>query len=300
MNRPISENPNPHPNGPVRFVAFGDGGSGLPAQQRIADQLIERHHQSPYDLILLLGDNIYPNGDALKYGEARFTKLYQPLLDRGVCFRPVLGNHDIAGPLGVGYPSFWMSNRRENMRFFQMSDTYYTFEFGPFEFLMLDTNRFRQPHRQWLQDKLHRNDQASDPKIQIACGHHPVFSSGFHGNTARLKRRLKPLLEKHGVPLYLSAHEHDYERFEPIQDVTYLISGGGGADLRSFRKIRPGSLIRESRHHFLAFEWENGVLRCQALDDTGIVFDHFERKLPIPTPNRLPQQAPANAVPAVY
>lgn len=264
------------PTQPLRFVAFGDGGSGLPAQRRIAEQLIRYHDQFPFHLVLLLGDNIYPNGDALKYGESRFTTLYKPLLDQHVVFKPVLGNHDISGPLGVGYPTFWRSNRRENMRFFNMPNTYYEFMYGPFQFFMLDTNRFRQPHRQWLQETL----AVSGPEIKIVCGHHPVLSSGFHGSTPKLKRHLKPMLEKNGVPLYLSAHEHDYERFEPINDVTYIVSGGGGADLRGFGRACPQSLVRKSRHHFLLFEYDGQILQAQAIDDRGVIFDRFELTVP--------------------
>lgn len=264
---------------PLRFVVFGDGGSGLPAQKRIAEQLVRYHQQNPFHLVLLLGDNIYPNGDALKYGESRFTELYQPLLDQQVIFKPVLGNHDISGPLGVGYPTFWMSNRRENMRFFNMPAPYYDFRFGPFHFLMLDTNRFRQTQRKWLYETL---SQSSASAIKIVCGHHPVFSSGFHGSTPRLKRRLKPMLEKYGASLYLSAHEHNYERFEPIHGVTYIVSGGGGADLRSFGKKREASsLIRESRHHFMAFEYSAHCLRAQVVDDAGNLLDQFSMSVPV-------------------
>lgn len=271
---------------PLRFVAFGDGGSGLPAQKRIAEQLARYHDQYPVHLVLLLGDNIYPNGDAIKYGESRFTTLYKPLLDQHVVFKPVLGNHDISGPLGVGYPTFWMSNRRENMRFFNMTATYYDFIYGPFHFFMLDTNRFRQTQRHWLQEAL---AQSPPSTIKIVCGHHPVFSSGFHGSTPRLKRRLKPLLEKYGSPLYLSAHEHDYERFEPIHDVTYIVSGGGGADLRSFgKKACPHSLIRESRHHFMAFEYAEQCLRVQVIDDRGEIFDRFSIEVSVKIPDLKP------------
>ncbi|WP_373531170.1 metallophosphoesterase [Vampirovibrio sp.] len=267
------------PATPLRFVVFGDGGSGLPAQKRIAEQLARYHQQHPFHLVLLLGDNIYPNGDALKYGESRFTALYQPLLEQQVIFKPVLGNHDISGPLGVGYPAFWMSNRRENMRFFNMPDTYYDFIFGPFHFFMLDTNRFRQTQRKWLNTAFAKSD---DSAIKIVCGHHPVMSSGFHGSTPRLKRHLKPMLEKHGAAFYLSAHEHDYERFEPVNEVTYIVSGGGGADLREFRKkAEPASLIRASRHHFMAFEYFENCLSAQVIDDTGNVLDQFSINLPL-------------------
>lgn len=218
---------------------------------------------------MLLGDNIYPNGDAMKYGEKKFTALYKPLLNQGVPFMCLLGNHDICGPLGVGYPTFWLSNQKENMRFFKMPAPYYDFTCGPAHVFMLNTNRLRSQERVWLSERLTH----SNAPWKIVAGHHPVLSSGFHGSTRRLKHKLKPILEKHHVPLYLSAHEHDYERFAEINGVSYIISGGGGADLRGFRAPLPQSLVRESQHHFLACELLADQLKITAINDRGIAID---------------------------
>jgi hypothetical protein len=258
------------------FVALGDSGSGLPAQHRIAEQLMSRYKQHPFNLVLLLGDNIYPNGDTIKYGEKRFTTLYKPLIEQGVQFLPVLGNHDISGPLGVGYPTFWMSNQREHMRFFKMPAAFYDFTFGPIHFFMLNTNRFKSTQRLWLNEQL----KASSHQYKIVCGHHPVFSSGFHGCNARLRRKLKPMMEKHGVSLYLSAHEHDFERLEAMGGVTYIVSGGGGANLRGFRKPLPQSLVRRSEHHFLACTLKSDHLQIEAINDQGEQIDCLELLLP--------------------
>jgi len=264
-----------------RFIALGDGGSGLPAQRKIAEQMLRCHDQSAYNLVLLLGDNIYPNGDTIKYGENRFTTLYKPLLERNVRFMPVLGNHDISGPLGVGYPTLWMSNQRENMRFFRMPASHYDFTMGPFHFFMLNTNRFDRLQADWLGQALADSTGA----WKIVCGHHPVFSSGFHGSKISLRRKLKPILERRGANLYLSAHEHDYERFASINDVTYIVSGGGGAELRVFRKPLAGSLVRHSQHHFLVCELrehdsDKPHLEVTAINDSGEHIDRFMLRPP--------------------
>jgi hypothetical protein len=34
------------------------------------------------------------------------------------------------------------------------------------------------------------------------------------------------------VQLYINGHEHNYERSRPIDGITYLVVGGGGASLR--------------------------------------------------------------------
>lgn len=248
---------------------MGDAGSGLAAQKRVAEQLIRWNEQHPLQFIMLLGDNIYPNGDALKYGEKKFTAFYKPLLNQGTEFMSLLGNHDISGPLGVGFPTLWMSNQKENMRFFKMPAPYYDFTCGNAHFFMLNTNRLKSSQRLWLSERLTQ----SSALWKFVAGHHPVFSSGFHGSTRRLMRKLKPILEKHHVPLYLSAHEHNYERFSPINGTAYLISGGGGADLRNFRSALAHSLIRKSEHHFLACELQAEQLRITVINDYGEIID---------------------------
>ena len=45
----------------------------------------------------------------------------------------------------------------------------------------------------------------------IVAGHHPIFSSGSHGNTKCLIQRLKPLLEKNSVTAYFSGHDHNLQ-----------------------------------------------------------------------------------------
>ncbi len=40
------------------------------------------------------------------------------------------------------------------------------------------------------------------------CGHYPVFSVGSHGDTDELQDILLPLMEKYGVDVYFSGHDH--------------------------------------------------------------------------------------------
>jgi hypothetical protein len=39
-------------------------------------------------------------------------------------------------------------------------------------------------------------------------------------------------MQRHGVQLYINGHDHNYERSKPIDGITYLVVGGGGASLR--------------------------------------------------------------------
>ncbi len=81
----------------IRFAVIGDSGTGGQHQYRIAEQMAAWHQRLPYDLVLMLGDNIYGaywGGGNKKYFEAKFDRPYAELLARGVLFRAALGNHD--------------------------------------------------------------------------------------------------------------------------------------------------------------------------------------------------------------
>ncbi len=81
----------------VRFAVIGDSGTGGQHQYRIAEQMAAWHERLPYDLVLMLGDNIYGaywGGGNKKYFEAKFDRPYAELLARGVISRAALGNHD--------------------------------------------------------------------------------------------------------------------------------------------------------------------------------------------------------------
>jgi acid phosphatase len=247
---------------PFRFIAMGDTGSGLKGQKQVASQLALQYAKLSFQVVLMLGDNIYPDGDTQKYGYTRFIQPYQPLLEKGIRFFPALGNHDIVGGL-----------TRQSLAFFKMPGPYYDFVEGPVHLFALDTNQFDAKQREWLS---HRLKTASEP-WKIVYGHHPVYSSGMHGNTQTLIRELKPLLEMYHVDLYLAGHDHDYERFTPRNGVTYVVSGGGGASLRAFKKPQPGSQVRVSVHHFLRFEASKERLQLDALNASGDVIDTWQQ-----------------------
>jgi hypothetical protein len=246
------------PKGPVRFVAFGDSGTGSEAQYRVAAQMKAEYDRHPFYFALMLGDNIYPNGNVRKYGNERFLLPYKPLLDSGVQFKPALGNHDTSGRF-----------TRENITFFHMPSPYYDYVVGDMHFYALNTDNFDQTQQLWLKQRL----SISKEPWKIVYGHHPVYSSGYHGSSTVLQRDLKPLLEIYGVNLYMSGHDHNYERFAPKNGVTYVVSGGGGAAVRPFQRIEQGSQVRVSTHHFILFERSGKTLRFRAINDQGQVID---------------------------
>lgn len=242
----------------ISFAAIGDMGSGLPGQIKLANQMIKAYQEKPYTHVLMLGDNIYPDGDVKKYGKSRFSDPYKPLLDAGVQFKATLGNHDVL-----------TTHTKENMAFFKMPAKYYDFINGPVHFFVLNTNSYTAVQQKWLEERL----QTATEPYKIVYGHHPVFSSGMHGSSKDLQRTLKPLLEKYKVQAYLCGHDHDYERFAPVNGVLYIVSGGGGASLRPFSKVEKGSLVRQSTFEFLRFDLNQDKLGFKVVNAEGKTID---------------------------
>lgn len=245
---------------PLRFIAFGDFGQGTPFQKKLGEVMASTYQQHPFSLALLLGDNIYPNGDIQRLAKTHFENPYATLIDRKVRFIAAIGDHDDH-----------QGHIKDEKAYFRMPNDYYQVSQGPVDFFVLNTTYFvRNPkQRAWIQQALAK----SKARWKIVIGHHPLYSSGRNGNTEGLKAILEPLLVQRGVQLYLSGHDHDYERFQPVNGVHYIVSGGGGSYLYNFKRILPNSQVHLKTHHFLMFEVTQDDLWMKAINRHGNVID---------------------------
>lgn len=247
-----------------RFVALGDMGTGDEGQLAVARQMAALHGEQPFDTVLLLGDNIYPNGDAADFPE-KFERPYAELLRRGVRFHAVLGNHDVKNGRSaqIGYAPFNMGGR-----------AYYSFAEanGLVEFFALDSNRMDQAQAAWLEGAL----SASKARWKIAFLHHPPYSSGMkHGSSSGLRSVVEPLFVRHKVAAVFSGHDHVYERIKPQRGVQYFVTGAGG-------QLRRGNLDRRSPlfaagddqiNSFMSIEVTPERLRFRAVGADGRTLD---------------------------
>ena len=84
----------------VRFAVIGDSGTGEPPQHDVAHQMEKVHKERGFDFVLMLGDNIYENGETQHF-DSKFKKVYKKLMDDGVRFHASLGNHDRRNSKGI-------------------------------------------------------------------------------------------------------------------------------------------------------------------------------------------------------
>jgi predicted phosphodiesterase len=256
-----AEPPVPLPNrdGSLKFLAFGDFGTGEPVQYELAKQMAALKSRFDYDLAILLGDNIYGKGP--KSFVTMFEQPYKPLIDAGVKFRASLGNHDAREQ--IKYAPFGMNG-----------EMYYTFKAArqSVRFFALESTYAEPAQLAWLEKEL----KGSTDEWKIAYFHHPLYSSARgHGSTVALRNALAPLFIRYNVSVVFSGHDHVYERIKPQDGVVYFVAGSAG-------KLRPNDLNRASTITakgfdtdlaFVAAEIDGDNMMFQAISRTGAIVD---------------------------
>ncbi len=142
--------------GAVRFAVIGDTGTGERPQYEVAQQMAAYHARFPFSFVIMVGDNMYGSERPQDFRK-KFEDPYRALLEAGVEFYAVLGNHD--DPDQRFYKPFHMNGQR-----------YYTFSKGPVEFFALDSNYMDPKEIEWLHHEL----DASRAPWKICFFHHPL------------------------------------------------------------------------------------------------------------------------------
>lgn len=241
----------------MRIAAVGDSGTGDANQYAVADLIGLGDTEADFDVLTILGDMIYEDGDPDLIDERILTP-YAGTLDGDTMLIPVLGNHDVRMGLGdtimdeLGAPGAWYSHRE-----------------GGVLLIVLDSNRPNNATQlAWLEAEL----AAADDQWIVVAMHHPMYSSGSHGSSLDVRNAWKTLFETHGVDLVLAGHDHDYQRQEVINDITYIVSGGG-AKLRDAGSAS-FTLVAEKVLHYVEIDVTDEVLEATAHGVSGTV-DQF-------------------------
>lgn len=258
----------PKKPGSVRMAVIGDSGRGDAAQHAVARQLVAWREQFPFDLVLMLGDNIYDSHTAADY-RAKFEEPYKPLLDTGVTFQAAIGNHDDSNQ--IYYDRFNMGGQR-----------YYSFRRSErslqgglagagVRFWALDSRTLDPEQLAWLRKGM----TASGSRWRIVFFHHPIYTSGRYASAARsLRRALEPILVEGQADVVLAGHEHFYERTHPQRGIFYFISGAAGSLRRGDINQTPLTARGfDTDYSFMLMEVAGDELYFQAISRAGETID---------------------------
>jgi len=245
----------------ARLAVAGDTGTGQAEQDATAQQMVAQRADVPYDGLLLLGDLIYEEGDA-DLTESRVIRPFAPVLGADGTLLPVLGNHD--------YES---GEQQEILDQLGRQRAWYVQQVGPVRVVVLDTQQVDDPDQtEWLEKVLARPEP---PGSWTVVGlHHPPYSAGMHGSQPEVRQTWVPMFSDADVDLVLAGHDHDYQRSEPQDGVTYVVSGAGA-------KLDPtGSqdftAVSDSTLHFLDLLFYDDRIVGRAIDHSGELVDAFE------------------------
>jgi len=249
--------PLPNQSGSLKFAVIGDNGTGDRPQYEVGQQMAKIHGTFAFDLVIMLGDNMYGGQSPSDYVK-KFEQPYAPLLAAGVKFQASIGNHD--RPEQVSYKLFNMNGQR-----------YYTYARGSVRFLALDSNLMDRKQLEWVDTTL--KDAREDWKI--CYFHHPLYShADRHGASVDLRILLEPIFIKYGVNVVFSGHDHVYERVKPQKGIYYFVSGSGG-------QLRPGNMSPSDQtaasfdrdQSFMVVEVAGADMFFQTISRTGQTVD---------------------------
>jgi len=115
-------------------------------------------------------------------------------------------------------------------------------------------------------------------------GPHRYDSDGFSYDRLELQRLLLPIASQYGVQLALAGHDHDFERFAPMNGIHTVVTGGGGYALYQLAERDPASAQYRSVYHFTRVSVTNDTMLVEAVDTNGTVFDSlFIQRAPPPS-----------------
>ena len=249
--------PPPPPPGSTILVGAGDianSGTGDTATSNIIKGL-------PADAtVFAAGDNAYDSGTLTEYN-TYYDPTWGQFKARTI---PAPGNHEYNTSGASGYFDYFGALAGPNR------NGWFSKDVGAWHFISLNSEvnmAAGSPQETWL-----RQDLAANTKLcTVAMWHSPIFTSGSHAPDSSTRPLFQALYD-YNADLLLVGHNHNYERFAPMdpsgqldsaRGIREFVNGAGGAGHYNFTSNAFGSEVRNSD--------TLGVLKL-TLNDTGYDF----------------------------
>ncbi|RJS47357.1 DUF7594 domain-containing protein [Nocardioides cavernaquae] len=189
------------------------------------------------------GDNAYSSGTLSEY-----NTYYEPTWGQFKARTiPAPGNHEYGTSGASGYFDYFGALAGPNR------NGWFSKDVGDWHVISLNSEvnaAAGSPQEQWL-----RQDLAANTKpCTIAMWHSPLFTSGSHAPDSSV-RPLYQALYDHNADVVIQGHNHNYERFAPMnptggvdntRGITSFVNGAGGAGHYNFNGVAANSVVRNS------------------------------------------------------
>jgi hypothetical protein len=192
---------------PVVVWAVGDGAAPGDIPKLVAARVAQ---DGPANVIYL-GD-VYETGTAEEFAK-NFAGVYRGLVKE---MWPTPGNHDWPKH-EAGYDPFW----REQLG--HPIPEYYERSAGGWQILSVNSENAKNPAQlKWL-----RQRAAGGGTCRIAFWHRPALDAGLHRADEPTVHGLWQAVRGRAAIL-LSGHDHNMQRFKPLDGTVQYVSGAGG------------------------------------------------------------------------
>jgi hypothetical protein len=233
--------------------------------------------------VFTAGDNAYGDGTL-----AEFNNYYEPTWGRHKArTKPTPGNHDYHTEGAAGYFDYFGEAAGPPSR------GYYSYDKSDWHVIAVDSNceevggcGATSPMVSWLE----RDLAAHRSRCTLAYFHHPLFSSGKHGNQPQV-RPIWDALYAADADVVVSGHDHTYERFAPQRPdgtrdrergIREFVVGTGGASLYPFGAIEANSQVRNNSTYGVlkltldaqSYDWKFVPVAGQTFTDSGTTSCH--------------------------
>ena len=260
-----------------RILAAGDiahcGDNGDEETALLLDREPDAH-------ILTLGDAAYGSGS-----DEDFACFHQSWGKHKERISPAPGNHEYGTTNASGYFNYFGAAAGDPAK------GYYSFDIGAWHVVSLNSNcseiggcDIGSPQHDWLSADL----AANPAQCTLAYMHHPRFSSGSHGDDDDVQDLWATLADS-GAEMMLAGHDHDYERFTPMNaagqadpnGMRMFVVGTGGTGLRSVGTSDRTEASDDSSHGLLglnlsegSYDWEFLPVAGDTYTDSGTTGCH--------------------------
>jgi acid phosphatase type 7 len=241
---------------PVTIMGAGD----VAGDREAATATAELIRAADPDAVFTTGDNAYPDGSPSDYAE-RYDPTWGSFRERT---HPIPGNHEYHTEGAAGYVDYFGAEHVTND---VDGGLYYAWDAGNgWRAYALNTEiSTTGAQLSWLQD-----DVAAHPgQRYILYAHAPRYtSSAKHEPSDDICPLWDALASTGGLEIVLAGHNHQYERFAPMDCAGRAIAdgarsfviGSGGASLYDFDEAQPGSEFRNDS--------DFGVLRLELYESS--------------------------------
>jgi hypothetical protein len=295
------------PPGVLRFIVIGDVGTGDETQKAVAQAFNALCVVRGCDMVLVAGDNIYPDGVRSAFDPQFEEKFENPYAEVKLPFYLVLGNHDNGGGVGTNPAmaehqiAYTFRTDRTTMKW-NMPARNYRVSLGDVDLFGLDSgpeevtwssawmpNSLGDQMAQWFRAEMAK----STASWKIVFAHHPYISNGEHGiagvydNIPSRGLPYRAMLDEtmcRNTDVFFAGHDHHLAWMEPLAecgDTHFIISGAGGAGLydRGLPPDLPARFEDYDSHGFVWAEIDGEQFTAAFYDKDGALLfeDSFTR-----------------------